>query len=358
MAKPTYYPDWATETVTLPGTGNTNKIRPKETIRTVGMDFGQIMTAEELNWILNNFGLWIHYLVDEFNPTLPNTYLPLVGTKITMAGDATGNVTWNGNKAVTLSIQVVDNSHNHLSANITDATSNTVTPNVLVKRDANGSIYAGDTYVCGTTSTDASTIFFRNFSSRNVGNISSTPAAGGNLSISRINPTSGSTTAAVSLYDAGYVNITSPRSTTAQDTANGAALVRLDYLNSRVTTLQNNINNVNTTLQNNINNVNTNLQNQINNLKTTASKARNGWWKDPTTGLIYQWMTVPHMGEGTYVASLPIQFPSAVLFVIGAVSIAIDWGNDGNSCSAGMRDRSTVNVTTDVYGTSVWAVGY
>lgn len=253
MAKPTYYPDWATETVTLPGTGNTNKIRPKETIRTVGMDFGQIMTAEELNWILNNFGLWIHYLVDEFNPTLPNTYLPLVGTKITMAGDATGSVTWNGNKAVTLSIQVVDNSHNHLSANITDATSNTVTPNVLVKRDASGGIYAGDTYVCGTTSTDASTIFFRNFSSRNVGNISSTPAAGGNLSVSRINPTSGSTTAAVSLYDAGYVAITSPRSSTAQDATNGAALVRLDYLNSRISVVNNNISNVNSNLQNQIN---------------------------------------------------------------------------------------------------------
>ncbi|WPK29295.1 hypothetical protein [Escherichia phage vB_EcoM_EP57] len=122
MAKPIYYPDWATQTVTLPGTLNTNKIRPKETIRTVGMDYGQIMTCEEMNWILNNIGLWIRYLVDDFLPTLPDTYLPLVGTKITMAGDATGEATWNGNKEVTLSIQVLDNSHNHLSANITDAT--------------------------------------------------------------------------------------------------------------------------------------------------------------------------------------------------------------------------------------------
>lgn len=271
MAKPTYYPDWATQTVTLPGTGNTNKIRPKETIRNVGMDFGQIMTCEEMNWILNNLGLWVHYIVDEFFPTLPNTYLPLVGTKITMGGDATGSVTWNGNKEVTLSIQVVDNSHNHLSANITDATSSSVTPNVLVKRDGNGGIYAGDTYVCGTSATDAATIFFRNFSTQTIGNISSTPASGGNLSITRLNPTNGAATASIYMYDAGYIQLTSPRSANAQDTTNGNALVRLDYLNSRLsslqTTLQNNIN----TVQNNLNNVNTNLTNSINNNVATLN---------------------------------------------------------------------------------------
>lgn len=271
MAKPTYYPDWATQTVTLPGTGNTNKIRPKETIRNVGMDFGQIMTCEEMNWILNNLGLWVHYIVDEFFPTLPKTYLPLVGTKITMAGDATGNVTWNGNKEVTLSIQVVDNSHNHLSANITDATSSTVTPNVLVKRDGNGGIYAGDTYVCGTSASDAATIFFRNFAGQTITNISSTPTSGGSFSITRLNPTNGASTASIYLYDAGYVQLTSPRSANGQDTTNGNALVRLDYLNSRLsslqTTLQNNIN----TVQNNLNNVNTNLTNSINNNVTTLN---------------------------------------------------------------------------------------
>lgn len=276
MAKPTYYPDWATQTVTLPGTGNTNKIRPKETIRNVGMDFGQIMTCEEMNWILNNLGLWVHYIVDEFFPTLPKTYLPLVGTKITMAGDATGNVTWNGSPAVTLSIQVVDNSHNHLSANITDATSSTVTPNVLVKRDGNGGIYAGDTYVCGTSTTDAATIFFRNFATQTIGNISSTYATGGSLQISRLNPANGATTASLTLSDGGYTLITSPRTNNGQDTANGNALVRLDYLNSRLsslqTTLQNNIN----TVQNNLNNVNTNLTNSINsNVATLNNRITN-----------------------------------------------------------------------------------
>lgn len=264
MAKPTYYPDWATQTVTLPGTGNTNKIRPKETIRNVGMDFGQIMTCEEVNWIFNNFGLWIHYIVDEFMPTLPNTYLPLVGTRITMAGDATGNVTWNGNPSVTLSIQVVDNSHNHVSANISDATSNVVTPNVLVKRDSNGGIWAGDTYVCGTSTTDAATIFFQNFAGQTNGNFSSTYAGGGYLSMARINPASGAQTAVVTMWDGGYVTLTSPRTNNAQDTVNGNALVRLDYLNSRLNTVQN-------YLQDQINSVNTNLTNYINSQVNTLN---------------------------------------------------------------------------------------
>lgn len=264
MAKPQYYPDWATQTVTLPGTGNTNKIRPKETIRNVGMDFGQIMTCEEMNWILNNIGSWIRYMQDEFFPTLPTTYLPIVGTKITMAGDATGEVTWNGNAAVTLSIQVVDNSHNHLSANITDATSNQVVGNVLVKRDNGGAIYAGDIYTCGTGATDPATLFFRNYDGQTVGNMSSEPRAGGQLYIYRMNPSTGGTACAVRLYDAGYVLIDNPRSNSGQDTGNGNALVRLDYLNSRLNSLQ-------STLQNNINNVNSNLQGQINSINNRVS---------------------------------------------------------------------------------------
>lgn len=240
MAKPQYYPDWATQTVILPGTGKTNKVRPKETIRNVGMDFSQIMTCEELNWILNNYGLWVRYIVDEFFPTLPNTYLPLKGTKITLSGDAKGSVTWNGNKEVTLDVTVLDNSHKHLSADISDATSTAVTPNVLVKRDTNGGIYAGDIYTCATHSTDAATVFMRNFDGKIIGNISSHPAAGGTLTISRLNPTTGAGIS-LALADAGYTAITNPRSNSAQETGNGAALVRLDYLNTRLQTLQNTI---------------------------------------------------------------------------------------------------------------------
>ena len=72
------------------------------------------------------------------------------------------------------------------------------------------------------------------------------------------------TSCGVRLYDAGYVLIDNPRSNSSQDTGNGNALVRLDYLNSRLNSLQ-------STLQNNINNVNSNLQGQINNINNRVS---------------------------------------------------------------------------------------
>ena len=272
MAKPLYYPDWATQTVTLPGTGNTNKIQPKETIRNVGVDFGQIMTCEEMNWILNNIGLWVHYIVDEFFPTLPQTYLPLVGTKITMAGDATGNATWNGNKELTLSIQIVDNSHNHLSANITDA-SVPPTPNVIPLRDGAGSMYAGNNmFVRAIGGASAANFIMQNANGTQIGYIQSTVGGGGYTSLVRNNPSNGSTPAQVILYDAGYVAMTQPRSLSGQG-GNGDDLVRLDYLNSRLTSLQNtlqgNINSVNSNLQSQITNNFNNLQGQINNVNSS-----------------------------------------------------------------------------------------
>lgn len=263
MAKPTYYPDWATQTVTLPGTKNTNKIRPKETIRNVGMDFGQIMTCEEMNWILNNIGLWMRYIVDDFMPTLPTTYLPLVGTKIILSGDAIGEVTWNGDPAVNLNVQVVDNSHNHVSANITDATSEHATPNVLVRRTGGGSIIGGDIISCCTAPTDAATYFFRDFAGTTIGNISSEPNAGGSLTIQRIDPSRNVTSSGVYLSDGGYVLISNPRSNDIQE-YNGNSLVRLDHLNSQIGNVQNNLNIVNNSLSTNINNVNNSVQNLTN----------------------------------------------------------------------------------------------
>ena len=61
MAKPAYYPEWATEDTTLPATGQTNKVRPREVLRTTGWDKGQIPTCEEWNWILNNVYNWSVY---------------------------------------------------------------------------------------------------------------------------------------------------------------------------------------------------------------------------------------------------------------------------------------------------------
>lgn len=64
MSKPDYLPLWATSTTTLPATGQTNKVRPKESLQTIGWDMGQIPTAEEWNWQFNNMYLWIEYFAD------------------------------------------------------------------------------------------------------------------------------------------------------------------------------------------------------------------------------------------------------------------------------------------------------
>lgn len=77
MAQPTYLPLWATDDTTLPATGETNKVRPREVLRTTGWDMGQIPTCEEWNWMFNNIYLWIEYLsgiyADATNLATPNT---------------------------------------------------------------------------------------------------------------------------------------------------------------------------------------------------------------------------------------------------------------------------------------------
>lgn len=68
----------------LPSTGEANKSEPNNTIQTLGFDADQVVTAENLNYILNNFSKWIRY-VDE---TLEQRKIP-VGGIIELTGDDT-----------------------------------------------------------------------------------------------------------------------------------------------------------------------------------------------------------------------------------------------------------------------------
>lgn len=52
--KPANLPEWATDDVTLPVSGQTNKIRPEEAMRASGWDQEENPAAEEFNWQLNN----------------------------------------------------------------------------------------------------------------------------------------------------------------------------------------------------------------------------------------------------------------------------------------------------------------
>lgn len=49
---------------TLPSTGLSNKLLPPTSILTVGYDANEIVPAEDLNYILDNFGKWLQYQKD------------------------------------------------------------------------------------------------------------------------------------------------------------------------------------------------------------------------------------------------------------------------------------------------------
>jgi hypothetical protein len=67
MSQPTFYPEWAINSVNLPSTGQSNKSRPKESLRLTGWDPGQLLTAEEWNWQFKNIYDWIyHFNTDYF----------------------------------------------------------------------------------------------------------------------------------------------------------------------------------------------------------------------------------------------------------------------------------------------------
>lgn len=78
--------------VNLPSTGQINKNQPSSTLQTTGFDDDQVVTAEELNYIFDNFGEWLEYLVLEDTDTntriddLENTYI-IAGNGLTGGGD-------------------------------------------------------------------------------------------------------------------------------------------------------------------------------------------------------------------------------------------------------------------------------
>ena len=58
MAFPTYNPDWATDNFVFPD-GTDNKIRPTPNLRQYGYTPDSFPTAQELNWMFNNFAAQI-----------------------------------------------------------------------------------------------------------------------------------------------------------------------------------------------------------------------------------------------------------------------------------------------------------
>ena len=120
---------WASSDVNLPNLAGPNKVKPIDDLILKGWDFKQKPAADEFNYVLNNLGMHVSYLEES------KTY--------TFSGDVTGTATSTGSDDITFNVSVTDNSHNHISANISDATSAN-NSNTVVKRGASGEISVGD----------------------------------------------------------------------------------------------------------------------------------------------------------------------------------------------------------------------
>lgn len=324
MAKPEFYPDWATTDTTLPSTGNTNKVRPKQVLREVGVDYGQLLTAEETNWLFNNTGQWVRYLADEYLDTIPLTYLPKNGTQLSFTGDITGTATWTGNNTTSVVLQ---------SATLNAATSNP-TVNTLVKRDSGGgfgalqNIYgyapAGQNFDYRIYDQANSNVQKGSFAWDRTGDV---------LTIYKGTPTA--KTSEIVLY-AGRVELTSPRSRSTQGTDN-ADLTRKDYVDNQISS---NISTLNSTLRSYIDS------------KSTASFAANGYWKDVNTGTIIQWgsITLPTIAapQTSGNVTFPITFPNAVYSITANAKL-----NAMNTSTGNISVLACVNGTTS--GFTLWA---
>ncbi|UZV41157.1 putative tail fiber protein [Vibrio phage vB_VpaM_R16F] len=77
--------------VNLPSTGQPNKNEPSSPIQTTGYDKNQVITAEELNYILNNISEWQIYFKDkvqELESQIENERVS-IGEIIEITGDST-----------------------------------------------------------------------------------------------------------------------------------------------------------------------------------------------------------------------------------------------------------------------------
>lgn len=297
MARPTTPIEvWAKDTLDLPVTGEPNKQRPIDDLWSKGYDRGQKPGCDEFNYVINMLSAWTKYLVNEGLPG----YLPISGTSATLSGDVSGTINWSGNAAGSGNITVIDNSHNHISANITDAT-HLPTPNVLVKRDGGGSIVACDIVSrSSNASGDTPCFFLQNFGGQTLASLESTLT--GPVYLRRFDPGNGSVLSSVTLNTDGSVVTTLPRSASNQE-GQPSSLVRFDYLTQQ------------------INNLNTNLTNYINS-RSTANYAV-GWHKDEVTGFITQWGRFESGSNALEVRPFPISFPNVCLSITGNVGASV-----------------------------------
>lgn len=123
----------------------------------------------------------------------------------------------------------------------------------------------------------------------------------------------------------------------------------IDWINGQLTIRDNNIN-ARATID---------YVNQTFARKNTASLAVNGWFRDESTGWIFQWGITPFAGNTTITVSLPIPFPVQGFLALGGPASALWYGEDDNSSYAALLNNSQLQVTTDTgVGTAWIAIGH
>ncbi|EIM0299539.1 hypothetical protein LMM91_004976, partial [Salmonella enterica] len=90
--------------------------------------------------------------------------------------------------------------------------------------------------------------------------------------------------------------------------------------------------------------------------KNTASLAVNGWFRDDSTGWIFQWGITPFSGNTTITVNLPIPFPNQGFLALGGPASALWYGEDDNSSSVALLNNSQLQVTTDTNVGTAWIV--
>lgn len=79
------------------------------------------------------------------------------------------------------------------------------------------------------------------------------------------------------------------------------------------------------------------------NKPSTASRATNGWFKDDSTGMIFQWGT-SNRRDNTTAQAFPIAFPSTCLAVFGSLATYVsDLSNSGNNIHTRLSSNSSFN---------------
>lgn len=293
MARPTTPIEvWAEEDYTLPNTQGPNKERPIDDLWAKGYDFGQTPDVETWNYLWNMQTAWLAYMENEEIPNLPNVYLQRANNLSDLRDVAVART----NLAVYSKLET-DNRYLKLTGGVltgpvkftAGGTDLDTTPGLKI--GWNDSNSAGEANFVNNQGPGSGGFIFRNVTANN-------GAETGRVTIRQ----DGSlvTTGALTVAKLATVN-------TLSVTANDAKVAGKNIVRS--------INNVVADAAGNV---------ALTIATTSASRGFPGWYKDNTTGMIFQWGygNWKRNDETAEVITFPVAFPNSCLVAIASCQSA------------------------------------